>query len=144
ALSVTAPADPNRCPPGHYMLFILDKAKVPSVGWIIHIGAAPSTPVAQPATRLRPRTVTLQTIETDSAIQARATRPPVEVGVTAACPYGISACWGGAYQALTGLEGVEVVRPIPNAEDSTAYVYLKGEGLPAVAKWPAEFARTAK
>jgi galactose oxidase len=143
ALSVTAPAEPNRCPPGHYMLFILDKAKVPSVAWIIQIAAAPSTPLAQPAARLRPRTVTLQTIETDAAIQAEATRRPVEVGVTAACPYGISACWGGAYQALSGLEGVAVVRPIPNAEDSTAYVYLKGDGLPDVAKWPAEFARTA-
>ncbi len=143
ALSVTAPADPNRCPPGHYMLFIIDKAKVPSVACIIQIGAAASTPVAQPAARLRPRTVTLQTIETDAAIQAGTTRRPVEVGVTAACPYGISACWGGAYQSLSGLEGVEVVRPIPNAEDSTAYVYLKADGLPAVAKWPAEFARTA-
>ncbi|MEY2615729.1 MAG: galactose oxidase, partial [Verrucomicrobiota bacterium] len=56
ALSVTAPADPNRCPPGHYMLFILDKAKVPSVAWMIQIRAVPSTPLAQPAARLRPRT----------------------------------------------------------------------------------------
>ena len=99
------------------MLFIIDKAKVPSVACIIQIGAAASTPVAQPAARLRPRTVTLQTIETDAAIQAGTTRRPVEVGVTAACPYGISACWGGAYQSLSGLEGVEVSAnpfPMPN------------------------------
>jgi hypothetical protein len=92
---------------------------------------------------LRPRAVTLQTVTTDANIQATTTRRPVEVGVTAACPYGISACWGGAYQALSGLEGVEVVRPIPNADDSTAYVYLKHDGLPAVDRWPAQFALTA-
>jgi galactose oxidase len=143
ALSVTAPANANLCPPGHYMLFLLNQAKVPSVAQIVQITAAAGAPVAQPAAILRPRAVTLQTVSTDENIQATATRHPVEVGVTAACPYGISACWGGAYQALSGLEGVEVVRPIPNAHDSTAYVYLKQDGLPAVDRWPAQFARTA-
>jgi galactose oxidase len=92
---------------------------------------------------LRPRAVTLQTVDTDTNIKATATRRPVEVGVTAACPYGISACWGGAYQALSGMEDVDVVRPIPNADDSTAYVYLKHDGLPPINRWPAQFARTA-
>jgi galactose oxidase len=36
-LSVTAPNDPNICPPGHYMLFVLDASKVPSVAKIIRI-----------------------------------------------------------------------------------------------------------
>ena len=92
---------------------------------------------------LRPRAITLQTVDTDVNIQATATRRPVEVGVTAACPYGISACWGGAYQALSGMEDVDVVRPIPNADDSTAYVYLKNDGLPPINHWTAQFARTA-
>jgi galactose oxidase len=143
ALSVTAPATANLCPPGHYMLFLLNKTKVPSVAQIIQITAVPAVSIGQPAAMLRPRTVTLQTVDTDAAIQATATRRPVEVGVTAACPYGISACWGGAYQALSGLEGIDVVRPIPNADDSTAYVYLKHDGLPAANNWLAQFARTA-
>jgi galactose oxidase len=143
ALSVNAPANAIICPPGHYMLFILNQMKVPSVAQIVQITAAPSAPVAQPAVMLRPRVVTLQTVDTDANIKATATRRPVEVGVTAACPYGISACWGGAYQALSGMEDVEVVRPIPNASDSTAYVYLKHDGLPPVNHWPAQFARTA-
>ena len=143
ALSVTAPANANFCPPGHYMLFILNQLKVPSVAQIIQITAAPNTPVVQPAVMLQPRAITLQTVDTDANIQATATRRPVEVGVTAACPYGISACWGGAYQALSGMEDVEIVRPIPNADDSTAYVYLKHNGLPPVNHWPAQFARTA-
>ncbi|PYN90404.1 MAG: hypothetical protein DMD89_33675 [Candidatus Rokuibacteriota bacterium] len=38
-LSVTAPSDPKICPPGHYMLFILNSAGVPSVAKITRIGA---------------------------------------------------------------------------------------------------------
>jgi galactose oxidase len=37
ALQVTAPAGPKACPPGHYMLFVLNKAGVPSVARIIKI-----------------------------------------------------------------------------------------------------------
>ena len=36
-LVVTAPADPNLCPPGHYMLFILNEEGVPSIARIIQI-----------------------------------------------------------------------------------------------------------
>jgi hypothetical protein len=35
ALTVTVPSDPNRTPPGHYMLFILNGNGVPSVARII-------------------------------------------------------------------------------------------------------------
>jgi hypothetical protein len=39
SLSVTAPAptDINVCPPGHYMMFVLDTAGVPSVAKILRI-----------------------------------------------------------------------------------------------------------
>ena len=37
-LSVTAPSDPNLCPPGHYMLFIVNSASVPSIAAIVSIG----------------------------------------------------------------------------------------------------------
>jgi hypothetical protein len=36
-LNVTAPVDPNLAPPGHYMLFILTDAGVPSVASILHV-----------------------------------------------------------------------------------------------------------
>jgi hypothetical protein len=36
-LSVTAPSNPNLAPPGHYMLFILNRAGVPSVAHIIQV-----------------------------------------------------------------------------------------------------------
>lgn len=39
-LLVTAPADPNLCPPGHYMLFLLDGNGVPSIAHILRIDSA--------------------------------------------------------------------------------------------------------
>lgn len=51
-LMVVAPADPNLAPPGHYMLFVLNEAGVPSVGQIVQIqdlgrrhGAADPSPL---------------------------------------------------------------------------------------------------
>ncbi|WP_165068180.1 galactose oxidase-like domain-containing protein [Paludisphaera rhizosphaerae] len=37
SLKVTAPADPNGCPPGHYMLFLLNNNGVPSIAQTIQI-----------------------------------------------------------------------------------------------------------
>jgi hypothetical protein len=36
-LNVTAPSNRNLCPPGHYMLFILDSLGVPSIARIVQI-----------------------------------------------------------------------------------------------------------
>jgi galactose oxidase len=44
-LTVTAPVNGNVCPPGHYMLFLLNQAGVPSVANIIQIGV-PVPPTA--------------------------------------------------------------------------------------------------
>ena len=48
-LNVTAPSNANLCPPGHYMLFILDGNGVPSVAKIVQITAALVTPPAAPS-----------------------------------------------------------------------------------------------
>jgi hypothetical protein len=37
AVSVTAPDSQNKAPPGHYLLFILNRNGVPSAGRIVHI-----------------------------------------------------------------------------------------------------------
>jgi hypothetical protein len=37
SVKVTAPADPKLCPPGHYMLFVINKDGVPSVAKIIKV-----------------------------------------------------------------------------------------------------------
>jgi galactose oxidase len=147
-VTVTAPADGNVCPPGHYMLFLLNKDKVPSVAVIIQI-TEPAAPAAFVAAAAKAVAIPFQVIkqktalELDADIVAREKQPPVVVGVTPGCPYGISACWGGAYESLTHMRGVRLVRPVPNADDSTAYVYLKHDGLPDLDVWASDFARMA-
>jgi len=139
AITVIAPPNANVCPPGHYMLFLLDQSLVPSVAKIIKIEG-------QPAALAHAARIALNVMgpaEMDAAIAARAKRPPVVVGLTATCPYGLAACWGGASAALRKLSGVETVRPVADARDSVAYLYLDHDGLPDVEHWPAEFARTA-
>jgi galactose oxidase len=140
-LTVTAPANGNVCPPGHYMLFLLNQNKVPSIAVIIQVTAPAAAPIAAASHFQVLRQISPQ--EKDAAIQAREKKPPVVVGVTPTCPYGLSACWGGAYEALKHLHGVRLIRPLPNAEDSTAYVYLAHEGLPDLDVWPTEFAKIA-
>ena len=44
ALTVAAPTSPNRTPPGHYMLFILNGNGVPSVAKIVRISSSGGTP----------------------------------------------------------------------------------------------------
>ena len=148
-LTVTAPDRPEVCPPGHYMLFVLSEAGVPSVARFVRIALPtadadlaepPASPQAAPGQESAGRT---RTEEEDDDFRARSGGTRVTVGLTAKCPYGLGACWGGAYEALTGLGGVDVVRPIANAEDSTAEVYLHDEGLPDLDRWPAEIAGSA-
>jgi hypothetical protein len=139
AVTVTAPANANVCPPGHYLLFLLNKAGVPSIARIVKVQAAAAAP--QPPARAALHVV--GPMERDAAIAATAARPPVVVGLTSTCPYGLAACWGGAYTALRELTGVETVRPIADARNSVAFVYLDHDGLPDVEDWPAEFARAA-
>ncbi len=47
AVSVTAPLDPNLCPPGPYFLFLLNGLGVPSVGKVLYVGPN-LAPVAVP------------------------------------------------------------------------------------------------
>lgn len=139
-LSVNAPPNANVCPPGHYMLFVLNRSGVPSVARIIQISA----PVAHAAAAIQHEgAIPAARPARQPAPVALPNRRPVVVGVTATCPYGISACWGGAYHALTRMHGVAAVKETPNADDSTADVYLKHDGLPDVELWPQEFVKTA-
>jgi len=153
-VTVTAPANSNICPPGHYMLFLLNENKVPSIAAIIQIAAKAAPQIARTALTevatahlAAPSPLKLfvqkSPLELDAAIQAQEKQPPVLVGVTPTCPYGISACWGGAYEALKHMHGVRLVRPVPNAQDSTAYVYLEHNGLPDLEIWPTQFANIA-
>ncbi len=153
-LRVTAPASPAACPPGHYMLFLIDRAGIPSVAKIVLVRQT-AAPAAAAATRRRtpirlttadaadtaaPAAVRLadQQREWDAAVAASA-GPLVRVGVTGSCPYGIGACWAGAYVALGQLEGVERVKPFPDVERSTAELLLRDGAVPARDVWERQF-----
>jgi len=54
SLNVTAPADPNLAPPGHYMLFILNQNGAPSEAKIVRLGAGGGGPTPTPTPTLTP------------------------------------------------------------------------------------------
>ena len=144
-LNVTPPATPHVCPPGHYMMFLINLAGVPSVAKIMQVTA----PVAAAAAAL-PRVVSVSAPSPgapaprdvfgwhDDVIRA-AKGTKVVVGLTGTCPYGISACWGGANEALAHLDGVELVDPIPDGPASTGTVFLADDGLPSLDRWRDQF-----
>jgi hypothetical protein len=161
-LRVTSPARPELCPPGHYMLFVLNHAGVPSVANIVHVGGEPAATAAkaqppaamaanaqpaaamaakaQPAAAVAPA-ATLE--ELDRAIRAGATGTKVALGLTSKCPYGLAGCWRGAYDALLTLDGVTDVPPIANGTDSTADVFLGTDTLPDPDRWAEQIALSA-
>jgi hypothetical protein len=47
-LNVTAPATATACPPGHYMLFLINGAGIPSVAAIVQVGSTAPTPTPTP------------------------------------------------------------------------------------------------
>jgi hypothetical protein len=159
-LTVTAPDSPNLCPPGHYMLFILSKAGVPSVAKMIQIQATvapatlatkplmaveatpvPETALSSPTPGVSETRAYLRVYAREVEVAEAAKGTAVVVGITGTCPYGIGACWGGAYEALGRLEGVDLVSPVPNTADSTAEVFLKDERLPVLDQWYEQFRR---
>jgi galactose oxidase len=149
SLKVTVPLNPNVCLPGHYMLFILDQQGVPSMAKIMQItapigaaaqirrGAQPEALAASTPTSAREAPKDAFALSTMVRDAARGTQ--VVVGITGTCPYGISACWGGANEALRNLEGVRYVDPIPDGYRSTATVYLEDDRLPALNRWDEQF-----
>jgi hypothetical protein len=139
------------------MMFLVNDAGVPSVARIVSIQGvsaqdalavsaagdrAPTeaelvsvaTLLAHPGSYLR---VYAREAEIDRA--EKGTR--VVVGITVTCPYGIGACWGGPYEALGLLDSVAYVRPVPDPDDSTAELFLKGDVLPPLDTWEKQYAQ---
>ena len=56
-LAVTAPASPDACPPGHYLMFLVTTGGVPSVAAIVQVAAAPGQPQAVAAAPGQPQAV---------------------------------------------------------------------------------------
>jgi galactose oxidase len=141
-LRVSAPPNAKSCPPGYYMLFLVDKRGVPSVAKMVQIVSSSEALVRHRgfttqlvAAKNKPPTV----LERRREIRETADGTRVEVGISPTCPYGLSACWGGAFEALSDLEGVEHVDPMPHTSGSTASVFLSDNGLPDLNLWTNQF-----
>ena len=146
-LAVTAPATPNVCPPGHYLLFLISKLGVPSVAKVIQVQWSPggqkaaAAEIAPPVAAAAPAGAAppADAFALQANVLSTAAGPAVVVGLQGTCPYGIGACWGGAHEALATLEGVQAVDPIADAENSTAHVFLTDDHLPALDQWELQF-----
>jgi hypothetical protein len=144
-LKVTAPLNSKICPPGWYMLFVLNGLGVPSIARFIQI--------VSPQNRVRRHQGFVAAIESvdfvpPTVLEVRSTvreatqgNTRIEIGITPTCPYGLSACWGGAFETLAKLKGVANVDPIPHASGSTASVFLPDNRLPNIGNWTTEFRR---
>jgi len=146
-VTIKAPLNANAAPPGHYLLFVLNQEGVPSIGHVGRISSKSAAPLVHNAAfqllkaEAQPQAIDL--VALDKRMMTEAGKPPVVVGVTPSCPYGIGACWGGAYDALEQLSGIKNVRPLPDSANSTAFVYLSEDVLPDIDAWREEFAEVA-
>ena len=102
-VTATPPASPAVLVPGPYQLFVLSAAGVPSLARMVTVTAAEAAPVATPH-------ALAEGWATPSHPPATWSGRRVTVGLTAQCPYGLGACWGGAYEALGSLSGVRPTR----------------------------------
>jgi galactose oxidase len=148
-VNITAPA-PGKIPPGYYMLFLLNRDGVPSIAPIIRIGA--SGPISINLDRpdahfvfrtARPKDHALNLPSLNDKIAAQEGREPVAVGLTSICPYGLGPCWGGAFAALQRIKDIDVVRPVPDHDNSIGFVYLHEDVLPDIDVWQSEFEKVA-
>lgn len=152
-LEIEGPAESTYMPPGHYMLFIMSATdNVGEVGKpaaeapILRLKLKPELPIPA-ASRLRLELRRRTAAESQVGItlgmrneQLIATqhRPPVVIGLTPVCPYGLGPCWAGAYEALRSIKDIAAVRPKPSQDDSVAFVYLKEDILPDIDAWRAQ------
>jgi hypothetical protein len=145
-LRVTAPASPDDCPPGYYMLFLISATGVPSRARFIRVKASirqaalRALAVTRQAKEPAPaRAVHDEAVALQTAVRQGARGILTVIGLASTCPYGIGACWGGAHEALLNLEGVSRVDPVPDVESSTATVFFEGGPMPPLDRWLEQF-----
>jgi galactose oxidase len=144
-VTIEAPKDHFMAPPGHYMLFLISNEGVPAVAPIVllrpdvDIPLQPQLPPGLPTQRAALESNVGVSLEMrNQKVCSEQEGPPVIVGLTPTCPYGLGACWGGAYEALDNIKDIKTVLPRPNADISAAFVYLHDDILPDINVWRKE------
>jgi hypothetical protein len=114
-LTVTAPSNPNICPPGHYLMFILNNSGVPSVASIVQITSA-STGTPTPTPSATPTPVGTPTPTPTPAPTPTPTVTPTPIGTPTPTP------------APTPTPSTT---PTPTATPTPAPGHITLDGLPA-------------
>lgn len=151
---VTAPNSRNVATPGHYMLFFVNTQGRPSEASIIRISAentkeertlqkkTPTPDAVKPMKRMMAQSVR-SLPDLDFHVASQEERHPVKLGLTPVCPYGLASCWAGAFEGLQRINDIDVVRPLPDGDNSVGFVYLKNDVLPDIDVWRGELSKTA-
>jgi len=144
-VTIEAPKNHYLAPPGHYMLFLVSKEGVPAIAPIVllkpdfTIPLLPQQPPVVPTqTADLKRHVGVSLEMRHEKVISEQHGPPVIVGLTPTCPYGLGPCWGGAYEALNNIKDIKTVLPRPNQATSLAFVYLHNDILPDINVWRKE------
>jgi Domain of unknown function (DUF1929) len=111
-LNVNAPASANACPPGHYMLFVLDGDGVPSVSKIIKVDPNTPAPPGAPAALVSTADASLAVNVTWAASSGNVSHYEVHRGPTRTGPFARIAA------NVSGLAFTD-----SNAPPGTAHVY---------------------
>ncbi len=88
-------------------MFLMNTNGVPSIASIVRVRAATAPAGVHALTIVaesRELTLAPHAIARRGAVLESAKGRAITVGITGTCPYGIGACWGGAYEALGALE----------------------------------------
>ncbi|KAF7925190.1 hypothetical protein BELL_0518g00010 [Botrytis elliptica] len=144
-VTIEAPKNHHLAPPGHYMLFLVSEEGVPAVAPImllrpdVEIPVQPQLPPGvSTQNAVLERNIGVSLEMRNQKVVSEQEGPPVIVGLTPTCPYGLGACWGGAYEALNNITDIKTVLPRPNATISVAFVYLHDDILPDINVWRKE------
>jgi hypothetical protein len=110
AIDIVAPANANIAPPGHYLLFIVTGAGVPSVGSIVRLAASTPTPAPAPAT--------LTSLSPSSAVAGGPAFTLTANG--SGFISGATVRWNGANRTTTFVNGSQLTAAIPATDIATA------------------------
>jgi galactose oxidase len=129
--------------PGHYMVFLLNKERIPSIARIVLVGDIQQAVQSAARQALGDRLLIKSLTPVPPQPKAGNGEIEITVGLTPTCPYGLAACWGAAFEALTGLSGNPTVGDVPDKKFCTATLLLQEKDLLKTFDWPAEFQKVA-
>lgn len=127
-LDITTPANGNLAPPGHYMLFVVNSAGVPSVASLVHVSASASPPPPPPPPPSGPAPV-LQSL---SPASAAAGGPGFTLWVNGTgFASGATVLWNGSARSTSFFSSTHVRAAIPASDiaaGGTAQVSVANPG----------------